>query len=606
MHSLRARLLASVLVLAAVGLVLLGGITYVGQRSFLLDRLDDQIAAAPPAAAGAFGVGDDGDDGPARRPRGGGGPPPGAGLPPGTYAEHRDADGNVDYARVFDYDQESSADPALPAEVPLGKPFTVNGQNGDESRYRVYAQADRNGDGGITIVAAPLTDIDATLNRLLLQESLVIAGILVLLGLVAWVVVRVGLLPLDRIGHTAGAIAGGDLSHRVEATDPRSEVGRLGLAFNAMLDRLEGAFAQRQASEDRLRTFLADASHELRTPLASIRGYAELFRMGAASSPDEVARAMARIEGEATRMGVLVEDLLTLARLDEIAEAPHTAVDVSSLVSDAVHDARATAPDRTISLSAEGPGPAVVRGDAHQLRQVLGNLLRNALVHTPAGTPVDVLRGRLGRHGADRRPRPRPGPADRGRRRAVRALLARRGGPRARQGGSRPRPGHRRRDRRRPRRRGLRGERRRRRSRVQRPPPGRLAARRSWSSAVEQAADRGDLVLERLLAVTALVELEHRVDARGALLERDGMELTDDREDVRRGPLERGAHGVERVPDAVLRGKPPLDLGDVGRRTGVRPAEGDHGEVGGGHDPARLPPHQGGSDPITPHTRDGV
>ena len=236
-------------------------------------------------------------------------------------------------------------------------------------------------------MAAPLTDVDAALSRLLLLSSLVIAGILVVLGLVAWVVVRVGLLPLDRIGHTAGAIAGGDLSHRVESTDPRTEVGRLGIAFNAMLDRLEGAFGQRQASEDRLRRFLADASHELRTPLASIRGYAELFRMGAARSDEDVAKAMGRIEDEAARMGVLVEDLLTLARLDEIAEAPHTEVDVAALAADAVADASAVAPDRDISLVA---AEAVVLGDAHQLRQVLGNLLRNALVHTPAGTPIEV------------------------------------------------------------------------------------------------------------------------------------------------------------------------------------------------------------------------
>ena len=388
MHSLRARLLAVVLALTAAGLVLLGGITYVGQRSFLLDRLDDQIEAAPPAAQGALELAGR----PERSPRdgdgrGGGGPPPGAGLPPGTYVEHRDGDGNVDDARVFTYDQEISADPAIPDDPVLGEPFTVDGENGDSERYRVYAQEDRFGDG-MTIIAAPLSDIDATLNRLLVLESLVIVGILVVLGLVAWIVVRVGLLPLDRIGHTAGAIAGGDLSHRVEATDPRTEVGRLGLAFNRMLDRLEVAFAQRQASEDRLRTFLADASHELRTPLASIRGYAELFRMGAASSPEDVARSMQRIEDEAARMGVLVEDLLTLARLDEIAEAPHTSVDMTALASDAVDDARATAPDRTISFSADGA--AVVRGDAHQLRQVLANLLRNALVHTPPGTAVAV------------------------------------------------------------------------------------------------------------------------------------------------------------------------------------------------------------------------
>jgi two-component system, OmpR family, sensor kinase len=196
------------------------------------------------------------------------------------------------------------------------------------------------------------------------------------------------------MGHTAGAIAGGDLSRRVESTDPRTEVGRLGIALHAMLDRLERAFAERQASEDRLRRFLADASHELRTPLASIRGYAELYRMGAAREDEDVERSMRRVEDEAARMGVLVEDLLTLARLDEIAEAPHTAVRLDALTSDAVDDARATAPDREIAVV--GDGESVVMGDAHQLRQVLGNLLRNALVHTPAGSPIDVSVARDG------------------------------------------------------------------------------------------------------------------------------------------------------------------------------------------------------------------
>ena len=383
MHSLHARLLAAVLALTAAGLLLLGGITYLGQRAFLLDRLDDQIRAAPRAAARALEI----EGGPRREPRGDDGPPPESGLPSGAYVEHRDASGAVDAAQAFTYGQDIVVDPALPADIPVGEPFTVDGENGDDERYRVYAAPDRFGNGMI-VVAAPLTDVDAALNRLLVLSSLVIIGILVLLGLVAWAVVRVGLLPLDRIGHTAGAIAGGDLSHRVESTDPRTEVGRLGIAFNAMLDRLEDAFDRRQASEDRLRRFLADASHELRTPLASIRGYAELFRMGAASSPEEVAKAMRRIEDEAARMGVLVEDLLTLARLDEIAEAPHTAVDVAALAADAVGDAAAVAPDRAIGLDAD-PG-ATVLGDAHQLRQVLGNLLRNALVHTPAGTPIEV------------------------------------------------------------------------------------------------------------------------------------------------------------------------------------------------------------------------
>ena len=391
MASLRTRLVVAVVAITAAGLLLLGGITYFGQRAYLLDRLDDQIAHAPPAAADALGSGGGG-------PRGGGGPPPGpggpgSGLPPGTYVEHRDAEGDVEDSQVFTYGQDITADPALPADMPVGEAFTVDGENGDDTSYRVYAEPDRFG-GGMTVVAAPLTEVDATLQRLLVLESLVIGGVLLVLGFVAWGVVRVGLLPLDRIGHTAGAIAGGDLSHRVESVDPRTEVGRLGIALNAMLDRLEGAFTQRQASEDRLRRFLADASHELRTPLASIRGYAELFRMGAARSPEDVEKAMRRIEDEAARMGVLVEDLLTLARLDEIAEAPHTAVDVAALAGDAVEDARAVAPERTIRLSADGE--AVVLGDAHQLRQVLGNLLRNALVHTPEGTPIEVGVGRDG------------------------------------------------------------------------------------------------------------------------------------------------------------------------------------------------------------------
>ena len=390
MASLRTRLLVAVLAIAAAGLLLLAGLTYFGQRSFLLDRLDDQISHAPPAAADALGSG---GGGPRPGPPGGAGGPggggPGSGLPPGTYVEHRDADGNVDDSQVFDYGQDITADPALPADMPVGEAFTVDGENGDGNSYRVYAEPDRFG-SGVTVVAAPLTEIEAILNRLLLLESLVIGGVLLLLGFVAWAVVRVGLLPLDRISHTAGAIAGGDLSHRVESVDPRTEVGRLGIAFNAMLDRLEGAFRQRQASEDRLRRFLANASHELRTPLASIRGYAELFRMGAARSPEDVEKAMRRIEDEAARMGVLVEDLLTLARLDEIAEAPHTSVDVAALAGDAVDDARAVAPERSIALLSSSHGEVVVQGDAHQLRQVFANLLRNALVHTPAGTPIEV------------------------------------------------------------------------------------------------------------------------------------------------------------------------------------------------------------------------
>jgi two-component system OmpR family sensor kinase len=290
-------------------------------------------------------------------------------------------------AKPFAVTGTVTAKPELPAKVPLNEAFTVDGQKGAGTRYRALAVRDAM-DGSVTIAAIPLSATDDTLHRLLGVEALVIAAVLIVLGLVSWAVVRVGLLPLDRMGHTAGAIAGGDLSHRVESTDPRTEVGRLGISLNAMLDRLERAFGEREASEDRLRRFIADASHELRTPLASIRGYAELFRMGAARDPADVEKAMGRIEDEAARMGVLVEDLLTLARLDEVPDTPHARLDLAALVRDAVDDGRAAAPAREIRVEVDGP--ALVLGERDQLRQVLGNLLRNAFVHTPEGTPIEV------------------------------------------------------------------------------------------------------------------------------------------------------------------------------------------------------------------------
>jgi two-component system OmpR family sensor kinase len=212
--------------------------------------------------------------------------------------------------------------------------------------------------------------------------------VLVALAAAALFVVRLGLRPLDRMASTAGEIAAGRLSTRVTPATPRTEVGRLGLALNGMLARLERAFAERQASETRLRRFLADASHELRTPLSSIRGYAEVFHMGAAREPAAVETSMKRIEEEAERMGVLVEDLLALARLDELREPIREPVDMGVLAADAVEDARVTAPDRAIELHANGA--AIVSGDAHQLHQVVANLMRNALVHTPAGSPIEV------------------------------------------------------------------------------------------------------------------------------------------------------------------------------------------------------------------------
>jgi two-component system, OmpR family, sensor kinase len=397
MASLRARVLASVLLLAAAGLVALAAVTYAEQRSFLLGRTDQELRGAGPALSQALdsagfkpaghtdlSESSPGDD---RLDRGGHPGGPNLNLPPGTYGQRRAASGKVLGHILITYGQAAPAAPRIPASVPVGKLFTVGSAGSSGLRYRAYASRDPE-DTGLTIVAVPLHDVDQTLNRLLLVEALVILGVLAALGLSAFFVVRLGLRPLDRMEITAGQIAAGDLSRRVSPATSKTEVGRLGLALNAMLERLEQAFAQRKASEERLRQFLADASHELRTPLASIRGYAELFRMGATRDEGETQTAMRRIEEESKRMGVLVEDLLTLARLDEAPELARAPVDLAVLAGDAVEDAHAIAPDRPIGLDA--PDPAVISGDSHRLRQVLANLLRNALVHTPPGTPIEV------------------------------------------------------------------------------------------------------------------------------------------------------------------------------------------------------------------------
>jgi two-component system OmpR family sensor kinase len=311
------------------------------------------------------------------------------GLPQGTYGQRRDAAGHVIASTTVRlYGDKALAPPKLPAKIPIDKPVTVGSSGGSGLRYRVLAEPTHDNPGTTTIVAIPLREADATLARLLRVEGLVIGGVLVLLAALAWWVVRLGLRPLDRMGETADAIAGGDLSRRVTPATPRTEVGRLGLALNGMLGQIEQAFAERQASENKLRQFLADASHELRTPLASIRGYAELFRIGAARKPAETEKAMGRIEDESARMGALVENLLTLARLDQVPEIARRPVNLSDLAGDAADDARAMAPDRDIELRADSP--VTVMGDGSQLRQVIGNLVRNALMHTPAGTAIEL------------------------------------------------------------------------------------------------------------------------------------------------------------------------------------------------------------------------
>ncbi len=386
--TLRTRLLLALLTLVAVGLVTAGTVTYTSLRAFLLARVDQQLLAAREPMA--FTLASNSSLG------GVGGAPggPQRSLPPGTYGELRDIEGTVLSSVVFAYGQLSPPAPALPTPLPGASTgassFTLfnAGSTGSSSvRFRIlvqpFPQASR-----VLVVAVPLTETNQTLARLLAVEGLVSAAVLAALATAAWLIIKRDLRPLEAMTETADQIAAGDLSQRVEPAEPTTEVGRLGLSLNAMLAQIERAFAERAATEEKLRRFLADASHELRTPLTSIRGYAEVFERGAKDDPGDLATAMRRIEEESRRMGIMVEELLMLARLGEGRQPDREPVDLVRIVDDAVSDAHAAAPERPIDL--EQPETAVVLGDEFQLRQVVANLLGNALAHTPAETPVHV------------------------------------------------------------------------------------------------------------------------------------------------------------------------------------------------------------------------
>jgi len=275
-------------------------------------------------------------------------------------------------------------------------PFTMSAVNGS-TQWRLVARQVT--DGLVVVVGLDLADDDAALGRLVTIEVVVGLAVLVILGVAGYLLVRNSLRPLTEVEHTAQAIAAGDLSRRVPVGDERTEVGRLSAALNGMLGRIESSFRAQQASEEqavaseaKMRRFVADASHELRTPLTSIRGFAELHRQGAVQGPEDTGRIMQRIEAEATRMGMLVEDLLQLARLDQQRPLTLGPVDLAELAGDAVHDARAVQPDRPVSLLLDETltDVPVVRGDEARLRQVVGNLVTNALTHTPVDAKVTV------------------------------------------------------------------------------------------------------------------------------------------------------------------------------------------------------------------------
>jgi two-component system OmpR family sensor kinase len=262
--------------------------------------------------------------------------------------------------------------------------FIVPAQGHPDVLYRAAAVTVP---GGVLFTAVSLNSTSATLDSLVrIELTASLAVVLALCVLALWIIRR-GLRPLE-------GMASGDLGRRVPMTDDDSEVGRLGSALNTMLSRIEAAFDEQSMAEARLRQFVADASHELRTPLTSIQGYTELLRKGAFVDEDGRRRALERVENEAVRMAALVDDLLLLARLDEGRALARVPVSLDRVCAEAVEDAHAVDPGRTIELVA--PLPVVVSGDRDALRQVAHNLVRNALGHTPPGVPVRVAALRVG------------------------------------------------------------------------------------------------------------------------------------------------------------------------------------------------------------------
>jgi two-component system, OmpR family, sensor kinase len=340
------------------------------------------------------------------------------------------------------------SNPAQPPQVPTnqawltanqGKPVTVPSASGDNWLV-ITEQLQVTSGGGpfgpattsqaILVVGYNLSNVSRSVGVLTEVDLLVGAAVVLILAMVGVALVRASLRPLTDIEHVAAAIAAGDLSSRVPDRDPRTEVGRLGRSLNAMLAQIEAAFAARTRSEEaarrseaRMRQFVADASHELRTPLTAIRGFAEYYRQrggvaelpampdrpalangGDSSAPAEAVaangeqqlhrgdldRIMQRVEQESSRMGVLVEDMLLLARLDQQRPLEQRPVDMLTIAADTVHDARVVAPQRDISLTVGGGAAPIVLGDEVRLRQVIGNLMTNAINHTPEGASIEV------------------------------------------------------------------------------------------------------------------------------------------------------------------------------------------------------------------------
>ncbi|SEK70062.1 sensor histidine kinase [Streptacidiphilus jiangxiensis] len=406
--SLRVRLLALAIALVVLGLVVSDTLVLGSVRNQLVQRVDTQLqrfgdtavhrsvdSKRPlvPVAAGGY-----------RR----------TWLPSQYVVTQVDASGHYSSLLTQPVEQGDPL-PAFPEldaaqlAARMNHPFTVPADHGGGS-WRVLIRPVADGSGRGVVVAASLDDTDAMLSKLNEGFLAIGGGVLLVLTVAGFFAVRAGLGPLQRIEQAAHQIAeqtaaGQPPTHRVPGADAdaRTEVGSLARSLNSMLEQIEAGFAARTESEDRMRRFVADASHELRTPLSGIRGFAELYRMGALPDEADVKRTMSRIESEAVRMSGLVEDLLTLARLDEQRPLELAPMDLRTLAADALHDTTALDPTRPVSLTgaagATTPGAALVLGDEARLRQVVTNLVGNAVKHTPAGTPVRIGVGTVGGEG---------------------------------------------------------------------------------------------------------------------------------------------------------------------------------------------------------------
>jgi len=383
---LRVGLVAATLILVACGLVGSGVAVTSILRHVLINRIDQTLLEASRGWAMA--------------PRRQTPPPyesPDPGRPPSKFYVHGIGSDGTPFTAIND----RNAEPALPPDNDVGpEPTTLPSVNGSDIEWRAVSV---HGPHGLTTVAMDLSDVQHVVRSLVWLQVGIGVAVLIVVGIASFVVVHRSLRPLYEVEHTAAAIAAGQRDRRVPERDPRTEVGRLSLAINEMLTQIQQALASSESSaetarssEERMRRFITDASHELRTPLTTIRGFAELYRQGAAR---DVAMLLSRIESEASRMGMLVDDLLLLARLDAQRPLEFHRVDLLALASDAVHDAQAMDPARTITMEVlDGPGTPEVLGDEPRIRQVLSNLVVNALQHTPESADLIV---RVGTEGDD-------------------------------------------------------------------------------------------------------------------------------------------------------------------------------------------------------------